>query len=42
MIFDNDKAFAHHQTIAEALGGDTYFTRLFTSQNKCQNRENRT
>ncbi|MDR8394685.1 IS30 family transposase [Aliifodinibius sp. S!AR15-10] len=34
LTFDNDKAFAHHQNIAEALGADTYFTRPYTSQDK--------
>lgn len=34
MTFDNDKAFVHHQKIAEALNIKTYFTRPYTSQDK--------
>ncbi|MDZ7693592.1 MAG: IS30 family transposase [Balneolaceae bacterium] len=34
LTFDNDKAFARHQDVAEALRADTYFTRPYTSQDK--------
>lgn len=34
LTFDNDKAFARHQRIAEQLQADTYFTRPYTSQDK--------
>ncbi|NGP90292.1 IS30 family transposase [Fodinibius halophilus] len=34
LTFDNDKAFARHQDIAEQLDVDTYFTRPYTSQDK--------
>lgn len=34
LTFDNDKAFARHQDIAEQLDADTYFTRPYTSQDK--------
>ena len=34
LTFDNDKAFARHQDIAEALEADTYFTRPYTSSDK--------
>ena len=34
LTFDNDKAFAYHQKVAEALEADTYFTRPYTSQDK--------
>ncbi|MDZ7658179.1 IS30 family transposase [Fodinibius sp.] len=34
LTFDNDKAFARHQDIAENLEADTYFTRPYTSQDK--------
>jgi IS30 family transposase len=34
LTFDNDKAFARHQAIAEALEAETYFTRPYTSQDK--------
>ncbi|MDZ7681385.1 MAG: IS30 family transposase [Fodinibius sp.] len=34
LTFDNDKAFARHQKIAEQLQADTYFTRPYTSQDK--------
>lgn len=34
LTFDNDKAFARHQTVAKALEADTYFTRPYTSQDK--------
>ena len=32
--FDNDKGFADHMTVANALNADTYFTRPYTSQDK--------
>lgn len=34
LTFDNDKAFASHQKIAQKLQVDTYFTRPYTSQDK--------
>lgn len=34
LTFDNDKAFARHQDIADKLQVDTYFTRPYTSQDK--------
>lgn len=34
LTFDNDKAFAKHQKIAEQLDADTYFTRPYTSWDK--------
>jgi len=34
LTFDNDLAFADHQSIAKALGVKTYFTRPYTSQDK--------
>lgn len=34
LTFDNDKAFARHQKIADHLEADTYFTRPYTSQDK--------
>lgn len=34
LTFDNDKAFAGHQSIGSALGANTYFTRPYTSQDK--------
>lgn len=34
LTFDNDKAFARHQTIADQLEADIYFTRPYTSQDK--------
>lgn len=34
LTFDNDKAFARHQEIAEQLDAETYFTRPYTSQDK--------
>lgn len=34
LTFDNDKAFARHQKVAESLQADTYFTRPYTSQDK--------
>jgi IS30 family transposase len=34
ITFDNDKGFADHMRVANALNADTYFTRPYTSQNK--------
>lgn len=34
VTFDNDKGFANHLDVAEALNVDTYFTRPYTSQDK--------
>ncbi|MDZ7680360.1 MAG: IS30 family transposase [Fodinibius sp.] len=34
LTFDNDKAFAKHQQIAQQLEAETYFTRPYTSQDK--------
>ena len=34
MTFDNDKGFADHMTVADALNVNTYFTRPYTSQDK--------
>jgi transposase, IS30 family len=34
LTFDNDMAFADHQTVAKALKAKTYFTRPYTSQDK--------
>src|SRR5699024_7834761 len=34
LTFDNDKAFAKHQRVAQQLEADTYFTRPYTSQDK--------
>jgi IS30 family transposase len=34
ITFDNDKGFADHMTVANALNADTYFTRHYTSQDK--------
>jgi IS30 family transposase len=34
LTFDNDKAFARHQKIADQLEADTFFTRPYTSQDK--------
>lgn len=34
LTFDNDKAFARHQQVADRLEVDTYFTRPYTSQDK--------
>lgn len=34
LTFDNDKAFARHQKIADHLEADIYFTRPYTSQDK--------
>jgi IS30 family transposase len=34
LTFDNDKAFARHQEVAEKLNADTYFTRPYTSWDK--------
>jgi len=34
LTFDNDLAFAQHETIAKALNVATYFTRPYTSQDK--------
>jgi len=34
MTFDNDKGFADHMVVADALQINTYFTRLYTSQDK--------
>lgn len=34
ITFDNDKGFAGHRDVAEALQADTYFTRPYTSQDK--------
>ena len=34
ITFDNDKGFADHMTVANALNADTYFTRPYTSQDK--------
>lgn len=34
ITFDNDKGFADHRIVADALNVDTYFTRPYTSQDK--------
>jgi len=34
ITFYNDKGFANHMRVANALKADTYFTRLYTSQDK--------
>jgi IS30 family transposase len=34
MTFDNDKGFADHMVVADALQINTYFTRPYTSQDK--------
>ena len=34
LTFENDKAFVEHRAIGLALGLDTYFARLYTSQGK--------
>jgi IS30 family transposase len=34
ITFDNDKAFSCHQEVSRVLGVETYFTRLYTSQDK--------
>ena len=34
ITFDNDKGFADHMSVANALNVDTYFTRPYTSQDK--------
>lgn len=34
VTFDNDKGFAKHMEVAEALNVDTFFTRPYTSQDK--------
>ena len=34
ITFDNDKGFADHMRVANALNADTYFTRPYTSQDK--------
>lgn len=34
LTFDNDKAFANHQSIGRKLDADVYFTRPYTSQDK--------
>ena len=34
ITFDNDKGFADHMTVANALNADTFFTRPYTSQDK--------
>ena len=34
ITFDNDKGFADHMSVANALTADTYFTRPYTSQDK--------
>jgi len=34
ITFDNDKGFADHMNIANALNVKTYFTRPYTSQDK--------
>jgi len=34
ITFDNDKGFAYHMNVANALNDDTYFTRPYTSQDK--------
>ena len=34
ITFDNDKGFADHMSVANALNADTFFTRPYTSQYK--------
>ena len=34
ITFDNDKGFADHMSVANALNADTFFTRPYTSQDK--------
>lgn len=34
MTFDNDKCFADHMTVADALNINTYFTRPYTSEDQ--------
>jgi len=36
MTFDNGPAFFYHEKMAKALGIKTYFTRPYTSKDKCR------